>query len=188
MTDRAGEPGAPSLPEAGARWTLTRPELVAALGAAGLGLGGVVVGLAGDVMLFAFALMGALGAASLWTLLGDWRGRILLLLAGTLGFFIGFTVPFFIVLAVWEPPSRALQFGLIGVIGGALGGAALGGGLRSLKTTGWLALAGAAGFGGGLAAMGQPGFHPVLVFGLPALVTGAGMGFLAASRGRSGTP
>ncbi len=166
-----------------------RPAQIALGCAAGFGVGGAVVGLAGDGMLFAFALMGALGAAALCPILGDWNRRIFLLLAGSLGFLVGFTVPFFIVLAVWEPPSRALEFGLIGAIGGGLGGAALGAALRSWKTTGWLVLTGAAGFGGGLVLMGQPGLHPVPVFGIPGMIAGALMGFVAASKGpQAATP
>lgn len=157
----------------------------AAVAAAGFGLGGAVVGVAGDGMLFAFALMGALGAAALSPIFSGWKRRIYLVLAGSLGFLVGFALPFFSVLSVWEPPSRALEFGLIGSIGGALGGGALGAVSGSWKTTGWLALTGALGFGIGLSLLGRPGLHPAVVFGVPALAAGALMGF-AAALGKAG--
>ncbi|MGH2771492.1 MAG: hypothetical protein ACRDJF_13395 [Actinomycetota bacterium] len=184
MTDEMDGQGVRPPSRAGAWWRLAGPARVALGGAAGFGVGGIFVGLAGKGMLFAFALMGALGAASLSSVLGDWNRRIFLLLAGSLGFFIGFALSFFIVTGFWEPPSRALEFGFIGAIGGAVGGAAMGAVLRSWRITGWLALAGAGGFGLGLIVMGQPGLHPVPVFGIPGMVAGALMGFVAGSKRR----
>ena len=96
-------------------------------GAVGFGIGGTIAGGFGDAMLLGYFVMGALGGASLKLADGDKRSIATLTLTSALGFGIGFLIAFAIVLLGWDP------FGnwFIGAVGGGLGGASLGVGLRT---------------------------------------------------------
>lgn len=114
------------------------------VGAAGFGIGAVI---SGDNPVWSYFTTGALGGVALGIALKDWRRTIVLALVGLLGFGVGFTVWFFI-LFVTVPDFGLFQ---VGLVGGAIGGTALGSTFRSWKSAGILAVAGAFGFGvGGL--------------------------------------
>lgn len=128
-------------------------------GAAGFGVGGAIAGASGDAMLLGFFAMGALGGASLGLAASDKRSIVTLAMAGALGFGVGFLIAFAIVLLVWDP------FGnwFIGAIGGGLGGASLGVGLRTRRRVMLLAVVGALGFGigsGAVDVLSQPMMEP----------------------------
>jgi len=128
-------------------------------GALGFGIGGALGGaiwVAFDAPCFGFAIMGAVGGASLGLVLNDGKTAGLLALAGAIGFGIGFLTGFFILLLIWQPIHT--QGVLIGAIGGAVGGASLGIVCRSWKSARVLALASAIGFG---AAVQATWGHPV---------------------------
>ena len=112
------------------------------------GIGGAIGGaiwVAFDAPHFGFAILGAVGGASLGLVSKDWKTAGLLALAGSIGFDIGFLTGFFILLVIWEPIHT--QGLLIGVLGGAIGGISLGIASRSWKSVCVLALASAIGFG-----------------------------------------
>jgi len=124
-------------------------------GALGFGIGGTLGGaiwVAFDSPCFGFAIMGAVGGASLGLVLNDGKTAGLLALAGAIGFLTGF----FILLLIWQPIYA--QGVLIGAIGGAVGGASLGIVCRSWKNARVLALASAIGFGAAVQAIWG---HPV---------------------------
>ena len=127
-------------------------------GALGFGIGGAIGGaiwVAFDAPHFGFAILGAVGGASLGLVLKDRKTAGLLALAGAIGFGIGFLAGFFILLVVWQPSH--LQGVLTGAIGGAVGGALLGIACRSWKSVRVLALASAIGFGAVVqATLGHP--------------------------------
>jgi len=77
--------------------------------------------------------------------LGGWRKAVILALACSIGFGVGFLMGFFIVLTIWEPVHVEGLF--LGTVGGTLGGASFGLVLRNWGKAGLLALAGAIGFG-----------------------------------------
>ncbi|MFC1983354.1 hypothetical protein ACFLV5_06200 [Chloroflexota bacterium] len=113
----------------------------------GFGIGGIIGGViwfAYDAPHLGFAILGAIGGASLGAALREWKKIWILALVGALGFDIGFLVGFFFPLVIWEPING--QGFLIGTIGGAIGGAAIGIALKNWEGTGLLALASAIGF------------------------------------------
>ncbi len=110
-------------------------------GALGFGLGGIIVGLAGDYMIFAYILMGALGSAFLTIPARNLKLTLLASLIGGLSFFIGFTIPMFVFMVMVEPPFKYL---FLGLIMGLFTGATLGFAFRNIKV---FALWGMAGFG-----------------------------------------
>jgi hypothetical protein len=112
------------------------------------GLTGLLTGFLGDLMLFGFALMGAIGGASLSWFIGERKKIPLGFLVGTIGFFVGFVAMFFLVLSVWEPPFSLV---FIGLFGGAIGGFFLGILFKRFKAMGIMALASGLGFGLGFA-------------------------------------
>ncbi|MFC1871273.1 hypothetical protein ACFLYF_02580 [Chloroflexota bacterium] len=118
------------------------------LGIIGFGVGGAIGGalwFAFDAPYLGFPMLGACGGASLGLALRDRKRAGLLALGSAVGFGVGYLVGFFIVLAIWEPAHVEGLF--IGAVGGGIGGASLGLGLRDWRKTGLLALAGALGFG-----------------------------------------
>ncbi len=128
-------------------------------GAVGFGIGGAIAGASGDAMLLGFFAMGALGGASLGVAAKDKRSIVTLALTGALGFGLGFLVAFAIVLLIWDP------FGnwFIGAVGGGLGGASLGVGLRTWRRIVPLTVVGALGFGigsGAVDVLSQPMMEP----------------------------
>jgi|GEM_PF-5116013 len=139
--------------------------------ALGFGAGGLLAAWSGDSLFLGFLLSGMLGGASLGWLCGISPLRLALL--GGLGFFIGFQLPLFIVLTLWEP---AWQYPFIGLIGGGLGGGLLGWGLNGRKRAiGLLALGGAAGFGVGM--LPFEFWRDPLILVAAHLAGGAGVGF-----------
>ncbi|MFC1969913.1 hypothetical protein ACFLVV_01700 [Chloroflexota bacterium] len=127
-------------------------------GALGFGIGGAIGGaiwVAFDAPHFGFAVLGAVGGASLGLVLKDRKTAGLLALAGAIGFGIGFLTGFFILLVIWQPIH--MQGAFIGALGGAVGGASLGIASRSWKSVGVLALASAIGCGAVVqATLGHP--------------------------------
>ncbi len=122
---------------------------LAAYGAAGFGLGGAIGGamwVAFDAPHLGFAIFGALGGASFGLALKGWRATIISVLSCAIGFDIGFLLPFFILLIVWEPVYD-IQGLFVGGIAGAIGGVSLAIGMKEWKKAWLLALAGAVGFG-----------------------------------------
>lgn len=117
-------------------------------GAVGFGIGGAFGGAIWfefELPQFGFAILGAVGGASLGLKSSGWKRAGLLALFGAIGFGVGLLIGFFIVLTIWEPPHVEKFF--IGAVGGAIGGASLGFTLRNWGKAGLLALAGAIGFG-----------------------------------------
>lgn len=111
------------------------------LGALGFGLGGIIVALAGDYMIFAYLLMGALGSAFLTIPARNLKLTILSSLIGGLSFFIGFSIPMFFFMVIVEPPFK---YFFLGLIMGLFAGAMLGFAFRNIKV---FALWGMVGFG-----------------------------------------
>lgn len=123
------------------------PRLVAC-GIVGFGGGGAIGGaiwVAFDAPHLGFAILGALGGVSLSLNLKDWKTTFIIALACAIGFDIGFLLPFFVSLVIWEPVYG--QGLLVGAMGGAIGGLALGFSTREWSKSWLLALAGAIGFG-----------------------------------------
>lgn len=117
-------------------------------GTLGFGIGGAIGGaiwFAFDAPHLGFAILGALGGTSLCLTRNNWRATIVAALACAVGFDIGFLLPFFVSLAIWEPVNAQGLF--IGGIGGAIGGVSLGLGTKEWKRSWLLTLAGAIGFG-----------------------------------------
>ena len=117
-------------------------------GIVGFGVGGAIGGaiwVAFDAPHIGFAILGALGGTSLSLNLKDWKATIIIALACAIGFDIGFLLPFFISLVIWEPVYGQGLF--VGCIGGAIGGVSLGFGTKEWSKTWLLAIAGAIGFG-----------------------------------------
>ena len=118
-------------------------------GAAGFGLGGAIGGalwVAFDAPHLGFAIFGALGGASFGMAIKSWRATIIGVLACAIGFDIGFLLPLFILLVIWEP-VYGIQGLFVGGIAGVLGGVSLAIGMKKWKKAWLLALAGAFGFG-----------------------------------------
>jgi hypothetical protein len=111
------------------------------LGAVGFGVGSAM---AANDPLLGYFVTGALGGAALGAALQNWTKAIILALTGLVGFGIGFNVGF-VLIYVLEPPHFMLL--VEGVVGGAVGGAALSLAFRDWRTTAALALGGAVGFG-----------------------------------------
>lgn len=113
----------------------------------GFGIGGALGGaiwFAFDAPHLGFAILGAIGGASLGAASREWNKVWVLALASAIGFDAGFLIGLFIPMTVWEPANG--QSFLIGTIGGAIGGASIGIALRDWKRTGLLTLASAIGF------------------------------------------
>jgi hypothetical protein len=110
------------------------------LGAVGFGVGSAM---AANDPLLGYFITGALGGAALGAALQNWTKAIILALTGLVGFGIGFNVGF-VLIYVLEPPFMLL---VEGVVGGAVGGAALSLAFRDWRTGAALALGGAVGFG-----------------------------------------
>ena len=113
----------------------------------GFGIGGAIGGaiwFAFDAPHLGFAVLGAIGGASLGAALRQWNRIWILALASAIGFDIGLLAGFFIPMAIWEPASG--QSFLIGTIGGAIGGASIGMALKMWGRAGLLALSSAIGF------------------------------------------
>lgn len=90
-------------------------------GALGFGIGGFIVGLSGDYMVFAFLLMGMLGSAFLTIPAKDVKLTVISSAFGGVGFFIGFAIPLFIDLTIYEFPFTFIVTGLfLGAIVGLL--------------------------------------------------------------------
>ena len=142
----------------------------ALLGAVGFGIGGIVGAVIwgsptttftkegveytvrltlnpGQIFL-SFALIGAMGAASLGLGLRNWRKAGVGALVGAVGFSTATFIGLVIQLVLWgfEPPPYFAGL-FIGAIIGIVFGASLGLALRGWKAAGLLALAGAIGFG-----------------------------------------
>lgn len=141
----------------------------ALLGAVGFGIGGIVgaviwgspatiitkdgveytvrLGLNPGQIFLSFALIGAMGAASLGLGLRNWRKSGVAALVGAVGFPMAIIIGGVIQLSLWgkTPPYFAGLF--TGAIIGIIFGASLGLALRGWKAGGLLALAGAIGFG-----------------------------------------
>ena len=125
-------------------------------GAIGFGTGWSLIGIFQESMFFAYFFAGAIGGATLGLALRDWKRAIVLTLLGSIGFGIGFEVGF-IVLYFGEFYLGDFLFSLQGLVGGAIGGAALGllsiGGvplgllIRGFRGAVALAFGGAIGFG-----------------------------------------
>ena len=119
-----------------------------AYGSAGCGIGGAIGGaiwVTFDAPHVGFAILGALGGASFGLALKNWRATIIVALICAAGFDIGFLLPFFISLVIWEPVYGQGFF--VGGIGGAIGGASLGLGIEGWRKSWLVAVAGAIGFG-----------------------------------------
>lgn len=142
-------------------------------GAAGFCLGGVLLGLAGGLVI---PVSGAVGGASLGLALGDMRKAVALGLLGALGFSIGVPVAFILGFLGFVPSSEYGALGAMGVLAGAVGGAALGLAFRDWR---WIAILSAtcslgvcAGLTGGLSML--------RLLGLPAGVAGGAILFAVA--------
>jgi len=117
-------------------------------GIIGFGVGGAIGGavwVAFDAPLLGFAILGALGGVSLSLSLKDWKATVIIALVCAIGFDIGFLLPFFVSLVIWEPVYGQGLF--VGAIGGAIGGLSLGFSTKEWSKAWLLALAGAIGFG-----------------------------------------
>jgi hypothetical protein len=113
----------------------------------GFGIGGAIGGaiwVALDAPHLGFAILGAVGGASLGVALREWNKVWVLALAGAIGFDIGLLMGLFIPMTIWEPANG--QSFLIGTVGGAIGGASIGIALKNWVRTGLLSLAAAIGF------------------------------------------
>lgn len=118
------------------------------LSSLGFGLGGLIAAYLGDFMLFGFGLMGLLGGVALGYSLGlSIPSVIKIALFGGVGLFLGFIIPFFVMLTLWEPPMKFL---LTGLLGGGVGGIILGLSFNSKIFVWKLGLGGAIGFGCGM--------------------------------------
>ncbi len=125
----------------------TNIPIFALLGIIGFGAGGAIGGalwVAFDAPHLGFAILGALGGASLGLASQGWKRVWVLALACGIGYDIGFLIGFFIPLAVWEPLHG--QGLLVGATGGFLGGASIGIVLKDWKSAGVLSLASTIGF------------------------------------------
>jgi hypothetical protein len=140
--------------------------------AAGFGLGGLLAGFSGDSLLLGFGLMGMLGAAVIAYITGLSRSMIVITLSGGIGFFLGFTIPLFILLTLWEPP---LKFMLTGVMGGGLGATSIAAAMRRKLRVPWLYAYGAVGFGLGMLLFDF--YREPLLLGVAGFVGGAVLGF-----------
>lgn len=127
-------------------------------GALGFGAGWAIAGAAGDFMLFAFAVAGALGAAALAYAFGDVRRYGPYASAGAVGYFVGFFVAFVLVLFMWEPP--VLEMALVGLMGGAAGGLLLGAVVAGWRGALLVSAVSALGFAVGYAAVADTGLFP----------------------------
>lgn len=108
-------------------------------GAIGFGIGGLIAGLAGDYMVFAFIFFGLIGSAFLSLPARDMKLSVHSSILGAAGFFIGFTVPMFVVLGILD-----LGMPFVGLIMGFFGGGMLGIAYKNLKA---FIIAGMIGFG-----------------------------------------
>ncbi|MGI8386220.1 hypothetical protein [Robertmurraya sp. P23] len=109
------------------------------LGALGFGIGGLVVGLSGDYFIFAIFFMGLIGSAMLSIPARSIKFTILTSLLGAFGFVIGFTIPMFISMSIFD-----LSLPIVGVIMGLISGALLGIIFKNIKS---FSLYGMIGFG-----------------------------------------
>ena len=133
-------------------------------GAVGFGIGGAIGGAITSGFGGGFedflksildsAILGIFGGASLGFVSKGWKGTIFLALAGGAGFFVGNSLPFFILFAIgYALPESIIEIYefvlplLIGAITGAIGGIAFRLALKDWRGVGLLALAGAVGFG-----------------------------------------
>lgn len=161
--------------------------------AVGFTLGGLVVGASTlfDMTLLGFAVMGGLGGYALgWAAPG---GPQRMILAGFLGFLAGMAVPLYLVSVLGEPPGAKV---VVGAVGGALGGGALGFAWAGPRTIAPFALGGALGWaagfpltdlwGGGLVCGGatcgvfDQATFAMTIFAMAGLVGGLGVGAGAA--------
>ncbi len=114
-------------------------------GALGFGLGGIIVGLSGDFMIFAFFLMGVLGSAFLTIPAHDLGLTLRSSILGGTGLFVGFMFPLFVFITIYEPSLPPFFYGLImGIIIGLIEGLLLGIAFRSIK---YFMILGTIGFG-----------------------------------------
>jgi hypothetical protein len=126
----------------------------ALLGAIGFGIGAVigVVICWNSGKLALFPLMGAMGAASLGLALQGWRKAGVLALVGAISITVATLTGFVITVTIWGFEYSS-YWGFVelfdGAIVGSIFGASLGLALRSWAKAGFLALAGAIGFGVG---------------------------------------
>lgn len=145
-------------------------------GAIGFGFGGLIAGLSGDFMIIAFIIFGLVGSAVLSLPARDKRLTIRSSFLGAIGFFIGFTVPMFVVLGVLD-----LGLTFVGLIMGFFGGSLLGYAYKNMPP---FIVAGMIGFGiwGFLIDILRPYYttiHPALVMMAASALAGAILGCAA---------
>jgi hypothetical protein len=140
----------------------------------GFGLGGLVAGFSGDFMLLGFLIMGVLGSVTFAFSQGyvQLKPVIKITIFGGIGFLLGFTIPLFVMLTMWEPP---LKFLLTGVFGGGLGGIMIGLSIKKPGAVTKLGLGGAVGFGVGMLLFEF--INTPLIFAITGLLGGAALGF-----------
>ena len=142
--------------------------------AIGFGFGGVIAGFSGDLMFLGFLLMGLIGSATYGYSEGYKAAKSLIKTAlfGGIGFFLGFNIPLFVMLTLWEPPMKFL---LTGLFGGGLGGIMIGLSIKNPATAVKLGISGAIGFGLGMSLFEFTKLPHI--FALTGLLGGAALGF-----------
>ena len=128
------------------------------LGALGFGIGGAITFLLGGAMVLGFFLQGVLGGGLLGLATRSHHEALSLAALAAGASFAGQVVGFFIVMTIWEPSFSSL---FVGIVAGAVLGAALG--FRSAGLVGavFTAVVGALGFGVGMVlGLGRWGSEP----------------------------
>jgi hypothetical protein len=92
-------------------------------GTLGFAIGGLIVGLAGDYMLFALIFMGLIGSVFLTIPARSLKLTILTAILGSMGFFLGSWVPFFITMSIFDIGVTGVGL-LMGLIAGTMIGIA----------------------------------------------------------------
>ena len=92
-------------------------------GTLGFAIGGFIVGLAGDYMLFALIFMGLIGSVFLTIPARSLKLTILTAVLGSIGFLVGSWVPFFITMVIFDIGIIGVGI-LIGLVAGTMIGIA----------------------------------------------------------------
>lgn len=145
-------------------------------GAIGFGIGGLIAGFAGDYMILAFIFFGLFGSAVLSLPARDIKLTIRSSLFGAIGFFLGFTVPMFVVLGILD-----LGLTFVGLIMGFFAGSLLGYAYKNMQP---FIYAGMIGFGiwGLLIDILRPYYttiHPAIIMMIASAIAGTILGYAA---------
>ena len=97
-------------------------------GTLGFAIGGFIVGLAGDYMLFALIFMGLIGSVFLTIPARNLKLTILTAILGSIGFLVGSWVPFFITMVIFDIGVTG-----VGILMGLVAGTMIGIAFRNVK-------------------------------------------------------